>query len=330
MKRAGDLCCLVADPDNLRLAFWKAQRGKSYARSVERYRANLDEHLLGLRHELLAGHIRVGDYHFFTIHDPKEREICAPAFREQVIHHALMNVCHAFFERKQIFDSYASRKGKGTYAALDRAKDYSKQYKWFLKLDVRKFFGSIKHEILKSQLSAVFKDQKLIHFFEQIIDSYPAKGLPIGNLTSQYFANHYLSQLDHFIKEELKCQAYVRYMDDMVLWHDDKQQLKEWKRAIDNYVNKRLELVLKPEQLNRTLCGLPFLGYILFPTHVFLSQTSKKRFARKIAGLGQQFEDGLLAESDYQRRLLPLLAFTNYADAKSFRKNVLLGLRNAD
>jgi len=110
------------EPDNLRLAFWKAQRGKRYSKAVVRYRANLDEHLLKLRQELLYGEVGVGDYHFFKVYDPKERDICAPAFREQVLHHALMNVCHEYFERKQIYDSYASRKGKGTYAAIDRAR----------------------------------------------------------------------------------------------------------------------------------------------------------------------------------------------------------------
>jgi hypothetical protein len=319
----------IADPDNLRLAFWKAQRGKRYSKAVIRYRANLDAHLLQLRQELFDGEVSIGDYHFFKVYDPKERDICAPAFREQVLHHALMNVCHTHFERKQIHDSYASRKGKGTYAAIDRAKGYTLKYGYYLKLDVRKFFGSLPHDVLKQQLRQLFKDEKLWCILSQIVDSYPAeesRGVPIGNLTSQYFANHYLSGLDHYIKEQLKSKAYVRYMDDMVLWHDDKQKLQSWVVAIEEYVEHQLRLSLKPLQLNTTKRGLPFLGYIIFPHYVRLSQRSKQRFAKKIKALQIGYDTAAMAEADCQRKALPLIAFTHHADALEFRKNVLLGL----
>lgn len=133
--------------------------------------------------------VSVGDYHYFKVFDPKERSICAAAFNERVLHHALMNVCHPIFERAQIFDSYASRIGKGTYAALDRASHFTKRYKWFLKLDFKKYFDSIQHGVVKSQLQRLFKDQELLNIFNSIIDTYevaPSQGVPIGNLTSQY------------------------------------------------------------------------------------------------------------------------------------------------
>jgi len=161
------------------------------------------------------------------------------------------------------------------------------------------------------------------------VDSYPtgeARGVPIGNLTSQYFANHYLSGLDHFIKEKLRAKAYVRYMDDMVLWHDNKQMLQSWFVAIEAYAEDQLCLSLKPLQLNTTRRGLPFLGYIIFPHHVRLSQRSKRRFARKIKALQSTYDAGTMTEAECQRRVLPLIAFTQHADALEFRKNVLLGL----
>ena len=179
--------------------------------------------MLLLRQQLLSGEVEVGDYSYFKIYDPKEREICASAFREQVLHHALMNICHQYFERYQIYDSYASRPDKGVHAALHRAKTYSQRQFWFLKLDVKQFFASIHHTVLKKQLQHLFKDYELLTIFAHIIDSYaasPNRGVPIGNLSSQYFANHYLAGLDHFIKEELRCKRYVRYMDDMVLWNE--------------------------------------------------------------------------------------------------------------
>lgn len=228
MKRENHLIARIADPDNLRLAFWKARKGKEGKIEVLCFRKSLDKNLLLLRDELLSGNIDVGNYNYFTIHDPKERLICAATFRERVLHHAIMNVCHANFEKYQIFDSYASRMGKGTFAALERAKGFQQKYKWFLKLDVRKYFDSIDHEKLKIMLVNMFKDKALLNVFNHIIDSYKTatgKGLPIGNLTSQYFANHYLAFADHYLKEKLQATAYIRYMDDMVIWANNKDFL---------------------------------------------------------------------------------------------------------
>jgi len=249
MKRVNNLLPLIEDMGNLRLAFWKAGKGKRHAAAVLVYQENLEVNLRELQGQIRAGCVAVGDYRYFLVYEPKEREICASAFREQVLHHALMNVCHPHFDRKLIHDCYASRKGKGTYAALERAKDYTRKYSWYLKLDVRKFFASIHHDVLKGQLAAMFKEERLLRIFFQIIDSYEAsqgRGVPIGNLTSQYFANHYLSGLDHYIKEQLGMEAYVRYMDDMVLWNDDKMVLKAVDKVVTAYLENCLQLELKP------------------------------------------------------------------------------------
>jgi RNA-directed DNA polymerase len=327
MKRANGLMALATDPENLRLAFWKAQKGKSFSRGVNNYRAGLEENLGDLRKQMSSGLVEVGSYRFFKVFDPKERQICAAAFGEQVLHHALMNICHDHFERVQIFDSYACRKGKGTYAALERAKLFSRKSEWFLKLDVRKYFDSIHHEVLKVLLAKLFKDQRVMDVFGKIIDSYaagPGKGLPIGNLTSQYFANHYLSGLDHFVKEQLGIKGYVRYMDDMVLWHDDRQVLKKARTAIREYLRDELKCELKPELLNRVKRGMPFLGYLIFPHHVWLSRRSKLRFIRKWKELDAHYHSGEWSEAVCQRHALPLIAFTAFADAKKFRENVFL------
>lgn len=187
MKRANNLLSQIEDIGNLRLAFWKAGKGKRHSGAVLVYQANLEINLRELQRQIRSGHVEVGDYRYFLVYEPKEREICASAFREQVLHHALMNVCHAHFDKKLIDDSYASRKGKGTYAALNRAKGYCKKHAWYLKMDVRKFFASIHHHALKAQLARLFKEERLLRIFYQIIDSYeasPGRGLPIGNLTS--------------------------------------------------------------------------------------------------------------------------------------------------
>ena len=213
MKRAGQLLAHIAEPANLRLAFWKAAKGKRARADCRAFQERLDINLAELRSELLAGAIRVGDYRTFTVHDPKERTICAAAFRERVLHHALMNVCEPVLERAAVFDSYACRRGRGQLAAVRRAESYARERGWFLKMDVRKYFDSVDQRVLLDLLGRKFKDAAVLGLFRQILASYqtaPGCGLPIGNLTSQHFANFYLAPLDRFIKEHLRCRAYVR------------------------------------------------------------------------------------------------------------------------
>ena len=329
MRRVCNLLLSIAEPDNIRFAAWKAAKGKRHSVEVLAWMQDMDKHIAVLRDDILKVQVRVGDYRFFKVFEPKERQICAASFDQQVLHHSLMNVCHPFFEQKQIFDSYASRKGKGTYAALKRAKWYNRHHTWFLKLDVKKFFDSISHDVLVLQLYKMFKDVALIGIYEQIIRSYeasPGRGLPIGNLTSQYFANHYLCSLDHFIKEKMGVSAYVRYMDDFVIWHQDKSFLINQLVEINNYMNIELRCSLKPPVLNRCDSGLPFLGYHLFPNHVRLLQKSKVRFARKLSKIENHFQAGIWTEEKCQRRSIPLIAFTRHAHANYLRESILLRL----
>jgi hypothetical protein len=329
MRRATHLIPRIADPDNLRFAAWKAAKGKRHAAEILAWSARLEEHIPVLREQILCGQVQVGRYHYFKVYEPKERQICASAFGEQVLHHALMNVCHLYFENALTDDTYASRKGKGTYAAIARARKHTRTYGWYLKLDVRKFFESVHHEVLVGQLARMFKEPALVGIFEQIIHSYaasPSRGLPIGNLTSQYFANHYLSGLDRFVKVQLKMPAYVRYMDDMVCWHHDKGVLKQALEAINDYVEIELRCALKPPALNRCANGLPFLGYHLFPHHMRLLHKSKHRFVRKLAIIHEAYDSGAWPEAKCARRAQPLFAFVAHADSRAFRKNVLLSL----
>jgi RNA-directed DNA polymerase len=327
MKRTGNLISKIADPDNLRFAFYKAAKGKSYKYGVIEYRRNLGRNLLKLRKELLSGNIDCGNYHYFKIHDPKERNICAAEFSERVLHHAIMLQSHDTFEQYQIYDSYATRIDKGTHKAIFKAKKFNNKYDYFLKLDVRKYFDSIDHNILMKALEKKFKSIEVLAIFKKIIKSYQTnenKGVPIGNLTSQYFANHYLAGLDHFIKEELKIKAYIRYMDDMVLWHSDKEYLKECLFVIKNYLKQKLELDLKIAQLNKTYNGVNFLGYKLKKNFVKLSDNSKKRFVRKMKAYTKMLNAGEWSQGDYQRHVVPLLSYTDYAtNIKPFRSLII-------
>jgi RNA-directed DNA polymerase len=330
MKRANNLIEAAADLKNLYKAFWKACKGRRYTTSVMAYRAHLEANLLKLQAEILSGKVQVGDYQYFTIYDPKEREICAASFSEQVMHHALMNVCHERFEKAQIFDSYASRLGKGSHAAVRRAQTYSQKYGSYLKLDVKKFFASLSHDVMRLQLQELFKEPKLLQIFDQIISSYetlPQRGVPIGNLTSQYFANHYLNGLDRYIKVHLKIKGYVRYMDDMVLWANDKNQLQNAAAAIEEYVRSVLKMELKPLVSHLMKQGLPFLGYQIEPYQIKLSQKSKKRYFRKMSLLHKQWHNGFLTESDCQRKARSLLAFVNAAHTPQLKIQYMQRLR---
>ena len=325
MKRTGNLIHKIADLTNLELAFYKARKSKEAKQEVIDYRKNLNENLLSLQEQILNNNVQVGNYSFFTIYDPKEREICAASFPERVLHHAIMNICHFIFERQQIFDSYATRKNKGTYAALHRAEYFQKTNKWFLKLDIRKYFDSIDHKILFTLLRRKFKDRNLLQIFKQIINSYQTKtgkGLPIGNLTSQYFANYYLSFADRYVQQELKISFYVRYMDDMVLWNNDKEKLLQAGKEITKFLSVKLSLKLKTFALNSNTHGLSFLGYRIFPDKTRLNTRSKKRFIRRVKQYEKKIENNLWTQQEYQIHILPLIAYTRYADTKELRTKI--------
>jgi RNA-directed DNA polymerase len=326
MKRVGNLMYIIAEINNLYLAWIKAKKGKAVKADVIQFEKNLDNNIKELQIRLLSDRIEVGKYHYFTITDPKQRLICAASFPERILHHALMNICGTVFERHLIFDTYATRKNKGTYAALDRARIFAKRYKYYIKLDVCKYFDSIDHEIMKKKLSTLFKDNQLLSIFYKIIESYRTdnnKGLPIGNLTSQYFANHYLSEADHFASEQLQIPGYIRYMDDILLFGNTKGKLLDKVQAYMKSVSDELKISFKP--LVHASCnkGLLFLGYKIFPFTVKLSKRSMLRFKTKLISYTNNLSNGLWNQSVYQQHVLPLLSFVQYADSLKFRKNVL-------
>ena len=326
MRRKGYLIEQVADMDNLRLAFHKAQRGKSDKREIIIYRADLEQNLLRLRAQLLKGEPEIGDYRLFKIYDPKERTVCAAAFQERVLHHALMNICGSYFERQMIATTFANRVGKGAYKALELAHQSMGQYKYVAKLDVRKYFDSISHEVLKKQLCRIYKDKRLLDVWGAIIDSYfvtDGRGVPIGNLTSQYLANFYLSGLDHYAKEQLKMPVYIRYMDDILLMTNDLLLLKNTIKKIENYAGKELQLTLKEPILQRTNERIDFLGYSLCGRRIGLSHRSKRRFERKFRYAEKQFSSGKWTENEYQAHLIPLMAFVQHGYTKRYRTNII-------
>lgn len=333
MKRAGHLYERIAEPENLRQAFIKAIRGKRGKAEVVAYAANLDEHLRRLRDELLSGAVPVGNYHYFTVHDPKEREICAASFPERVLHHAIMNICEPVLERYAIHDSYACRTGKGMHAAVRRAQEFTRQYMWYLKLDIRKYFDSIHHATLAALLERRIKDPKVIALIQRIVNTYGAeagRGLPIGNLLSQHLSNFYLGHLDHWAKESLRVAGYVRYMDDFVLWSSEKATLQAHLSSIRAFLQANLKLDLKDNvQLNRCARGIPFLGYRVFPGRVALGPRARRRFSRKLRGYENEWLRGDWSEADLARHMEALLSYVRFADSLAFRRAVVASYSQA-
>ena len=257
-KRVGGLMPRIASLDNLHEAFLRAARGKQGKMAVAGFRSQLDQNLLAMQQQLLDGTFRFGRYHFFVVHDPKRRVICAASFPERVAFHAMMRICHPVLDSYQVFDSYASRLGKGTYKALERAQQFARRYEWFAKIDVCKYFDSISHDVLLAQLARLFKDPQLLIYFRDLLDTYQAsegRGLPIGNLTSQYFANHYLAVADHYLKEQLRVPAMVRYMDDVLLLADDHRELMGWVEDYSGLLHHHLLLDVHPPVVNPPLAA---------------------------------------------------------------------------
>lgn len=327
-KRLGRVIERAAEMENLRIAFHKASKGKSNRSEVIFFRENLEYQLFCIRNELLSGEYELGQYRQFVIYDPKKRIISAAPFRDRVVFHAVMSICHDKFESYQVYRSCASRVGKGTYQAIEYVKQYAKKYKWFTKLDVCHYFDTINHEILISQLSKMFKDPLVLNFFSRLLDTYHVKrgeGIPIGNLTSQYFANHYLAVADHYLLERIHAKAVVRYMDDYILLSNDRDELLSNVRQFSSYLSEILKLKLHNPICNNVKFGIPFLGYVVYPNEIRLNQRSRKRFNMRIRELNSLYEEGYIDEYCYRNHYNSLRSFVDKANSINFVKNAFVG-----
>ena len=325
MKRIGHIFGAVIEPSNLELAFWKASRGKRSRPDQREYADNLDEELHRLREGLMDGTYPVGKYRRFTVYEPKERIICAAAFRERVLHHALINVLEPWIEKRLIFDTYACRRGKGQLAAIKRAQRFARKYRYFLKCDIRKFFDTVPHEGLNEMLNRMIKDRYITLWLMKIVDTYettPGRGLPIGNLTSQHLANLYLDGLDRFLMQKTTVKVgYVRYMDDFVFWANDKSVLKSVCNEVENFVRHELGLELKGvPYINNTSHGMDFLGMRVYPGRIRANRASLDRFNRKSRVYDRLLLEGRWSEAAYQERMTALTAFIQMADTLGWRR----------
>lgn len=310
MKRTGNLWQHIINFENLLLASQKAQKGKRFRDNVLAFNYNLENELLKLQSELQSKTYIPGNYRTFTISDPKPRLISAAPYRDRVVHHALCHIIIPIFENSFIPDSYANRVGYGTHRALRRFIGFSRSSRYILQCDIKKYFPSIDHEILKQLIRLKIKCPDTLWLLDAIIDnSNPQepvtdvffgdndltsdsrpKGLPIGNLTSQFLANVYLNGFDHFIKEQLKAKKYLRYVDDFALLSDDWQYLSDAKYEIENYLSTlRLKLHLFKSQIFETQKGANFVGFRVLPDRVRVRNDNLRRARHRLKQLQQDY-----------------------------------------
>jgi retron-type reverse transcriptase len=326
VKRVGRLFDRLISRENLLAAVWRASRGRQQQLDVTRFQNALDDNLNEIASAIENETLQFQPYQEFEVRDTKTRQIRAPSFRDRVIHHALIGVVGPVLERGAIHHSYACRLGRGQHAALRQARRWTRRGDWYGKIDVRKYYDSVDHEILRGKLSRRFRECRLLRLFDRLLASWTVtanKGLPIGALTSQYLANFYLDEFDVRMKASGLCHRYLRYMDDIVVWQDE--PLLSDVRAYATGVLGDLRLEMKHGgEWNRALRGIPFLGFVIYPDRIRLGRMARRRLGRKYASARRDFQDGGLTESQFQETCTALFAHAEFGDDLAWRQSLLL------
>ena len=327
MRRQGNLFDKIVETDNLHFAAKKALRGKRFKRTAGGFYFGLENEILRMGMELENESYIPMANKTFKIFEPKERLVSCAEFYDRVVHHAIINILEPIFERRMIHDTYACRKGRGTLAALEKSKRLVVRYAYCLKCDIRKYFESVDHGVLKRLMGELFRDKKLLRLLDKIIfhgsgDKSSRKGLPIGNLTSQHFANVYMGELDSFVKRQLGCKGYLRYMDDFMLFSDSKRELGIYLEKIKWFLSDVLKLRLKEKVVGifPTGEGVPFLGFRVFPRLVRLQRNNLLRFRRKIA----RMEGGMRPE-DRDNSVRSVIAHVSQGNTMNMRRKFFHG-----
>jgi len=334
--------------ENLLWAYRDAARGKRSRPDVIAFDYQMEGHLVRLRRQLQARTWQPHSYRRFTVAEPKPRVISAAPFEDRVVHHALCNVIEPIFERRFIADSYANRRGKGIHQALDRATYFARRYPYVLRCDIVEFFPSIDLVILRRELGRAVREDETLALCERIMAGgageltdqytlvlYPgdtpdaaqarSRGLPIGNQTSQFWANCYLNPLDHFIKDQLGCRAYLRYVDDFLLFADDKPTLHRWKQEIIRFLAMRLRLMLHEREsvVTPVTVGIPFLGFRVYPEHRRLRRRNGVAFARRLRQMAGSYRQGEIELPQVSARVRGWVAHVAHAETWGLRRSLL-------
>lgn len=343
MKTYKNLYSELCSYDNLFLAYRKARKRKTLKPYVIEFEKNLKDNLLQLRTGLLLHSYKPEPLKTFILRDPKTRKISKSEFKDGVVHHALCNIIQPILEKRFIHDSYANQIGKGTLAAIKRFEIFkrkvsrnhtkikdAKNIKGFvLKGDVKQFFDSVNHDILIKIIERTIKDYRVIWLIRVILSNHKGKlkdiGMPLGNLTSQFFANVYLNELDYFVKHKLRAHYYIRYVDDFVILHQSREVLEEYKQEIDDYLDWKLFLRLHPEKskIFSLYRGTDFLGLRIFPNHKTIKKKNIRKFKNKLRLLRNKYQIGIINYDKIYDFLEGWCAYIQHTDSYKLKKKML-------
>lgn len=320
MKRYGDLYSKIIDIENLKLADQKARKGKMFTYGVRKFDKQKDENIKLLHKILAERRFCTSEYKTFTIYEPKEREIHQlPYFPDRIVHHAIMNVLEPVWCSLFISGTYSCIKGRGIHGAMRAVKKALRDVngtKYCLKIDVRKYYPSIDHGILKKVVRKKIKCNDTLNLLDEIIDSAP--GVPIGNYLSQYFANVYLAYFDHYMKEVMRVKYYFRYADDIVILAGNKAYLHGLLVAINDYFQSELKLEIKSNYRIFPVCtGLDFAGFVFRHSHTMIRKRIKQNFARRLASINKKD----ITEKEYFQSVCGWLGWAKYTNSINFCKN---------
>lgn len=335
MRRHGNLFANIASMENLEMAYARAKKGKAWQNTVMRFDQDKEENLRGILLSLQDKTFTTSPYRVKMIHEPKTREIyILPFSPDRIVQHAVMNILEPIWDNLFIHDSYACRVGKGAHAGSRRVMGFVRQYRYCLKCDVSKFYPSVDHDVLFGIIKKKIKCRDTLWLLERIIYSAPGgKNVPIGNYTSQWFGNLYLNELDHLLKTEHKCGAYVRYCDDFVVFHDDKRHLHAMAAVVRNFVADELKMTLSKCSVFPVSQGVDFLGYRHFRKFILLRKTTAARVKRRLSRLPDMMARGLITKEQARSSLASTEGWLRWANThhlvKSLRLEELKELCNA-
>lgn len=329
--------------ENLFQAFEEFKKGKKKRRDLQVFERNLEDNLFNLHISLKNKTYRHGSYESFYVNDPKRRHIHKASVGDRIVHHLLYKRLYSIFDKTFIYDSYSCRLNKGTHKGARRLEEFarivSRNYTkncFALKLDIKKFFANVDHKILLKLLKRKISDENILWILKEVIESFHSeedlasqglalrscRGIPLGNLTSQIFANIYMNKLDWFIKHELKIKYYVRYADDFVILSKRRDFLENLIPKIDNFLETELKLKLHEKKviLRKLSWGVDFLGYIVLPHYILPRAKTRRRMFRKMEEKVKDFNEGKISDYSLNQTIQSFLGYLKHSKSYGLRR----------
>lgn len=320
MRRHGKLYEKITSWANIKLAYTRARKGKTWQRQVRMFDSDADENLKKIQQMLANKAFRASRYRTKRIHEPKERVIyIVPFSPDRIVHHALMNVLEPIYKPMFIHDSYACIEGKGLHAGSQRTMEFVRAKKYCLKCDISKFFPSMKHDIIFNIIKRKIKCKDTLGLIKVIIYGLGGgRNVPIGNYTSQWFGNIYLNELDQRVKHVYKVKHYIRYCDDFLFFHDDKNELRKIAKDVKTFLDERLGLKMSKCNLFPVSQGVDFLGYRHFPRYVLLRKSTATRVKRRLKVLPRLFAVGRITFETLRSCIASYTGWMRWANCHNF------------